>query len=167
MHGLSPYAIDRTVKDYPRAARIVRGARARLERPVRLRSVSGEPHHRVATYMNAADALLLTSRREGSPNAVKEALACNLPVVATDVGDVAERVAGVSPGAVQSSDAGLVDALVTTLRAGERSDGREAVRSLGVEAYGERLRRIYEGVVDGRARPDGTAADRQRTYGDT
>jgi hypothetical protein len=167
LHVLFPYATERTVKDYPRAARIVRAARPRLSRPVRLRSVSGEPHHRVATYMNAADALLLTSRREGSPNAVKEALACNLPVVATDVGDVGERLAGVSPGAVRSSDAGLVEALVATLRAGQRSDGRDAVRSLGIEAYGERLREIYEGVLDGRARPDRTADDSQTTYVET
>ncbi|MEA5409980.1 glycosyltransferase [Haloarculaceae archaeon H-GB2-1] len=37
-------------------------------------------------WMNAADVLLLTSKREGFPNTVKEALACNLPVVSTDVG---------------------------------------------------------------------------------
>ncbi len=55
----------------------------------RLRVCHGVPHDRVPVWMNAADVLLLTSAAEGSPNVVKEAMACNLPVVTTRVGDVA------------------------------------------------------------------------------
>ena len=51
----------------------------------------------VPLILNASDALLVTSRYEGSPNIVKEAMACGLPVVTVPVGDVAERLAGVSP----------------------------------------------------------------------
>lgn len=41
---------------------------------------------------SAADALLLTSTREGWPNVVLESLACGTPVVATDVGAVSEML---------------------------------------------------------------------------
>src|SRR2546426_2146499 len=47
-------------------------------------------------YYSAADAMILCSDWEGSPTSVKEALACNLPVVATDVGDIREIMSGIA-----------------------------------------------------------------------
>lgn len=59
---------------------------------VELVAVYDKKPSEVATYMNAADCLLLTSWSEGSPNVIKEAMACNCPIVTTDVGDVNERL---------------------------------------------------------------------------
>jgi len=67
-HVLFPYPPERGVKNYGRAARIVEIVSQRFDDPVRLQTVTGVPHKRMPTYMNAADALLLTSNREGSPN---------------------------------------------------------------------------------------------------
>ncbi|WP_170560581.1 glycosyltransferase [Ruegeria atlantica] len=58
--------------------------------------LSNEPRDRVPYFFNAADALVITSEHEGSPNAVKEALAVGLPVVSTRVGDVPMQTQGVS-----------------------------------------------------------------------
>jgi glycosyltransferase involved in cell wall biosynthesis len=146
-HVLFPYPPSRAVKNYPRAERVVEAAAADVDGSVELHAVFGVPHARMPTYMNAADALVLTSRREGSPNAVKEAMACNLPVVAVDVGDVRTRLDGVEPSMVCQSDGELVDALATVLRSGARSNGREAAREVSVARMSERLRDVYRSVL--------------------
>jgi glycosyltransferase involved in cell wall biosynthesis len=143
-HVLFPYDPDRDVKDYPRARRVVDDADERLDDDVVLQTVYDVPHERIPQYMNAADCLLMTSKWEGSPNSVREALACNLPVVSTDVGDVDGRLDGVSHSHVCTSDAELASALVSVLRADERSDGRESVRGLSLDRMGDRLLEVYE-----------------------
>src|SRR4029079_13851520 len=86
-------------------------------------------------YYRAADALLCASLSEGSPNVVKEALACNLPVVSTPVGDVPERLKGVYPSAVVARDAHSIgEALVQILLERRRSNGREHVASLDLDS---------------------------------
>lgn len=146
-HVLFPYSPDREMKNYPRAKRVVAAVDERLDRPVRLQTVYGVDHDVVSTYMNAADALLLTSHSEGSPNAVKEALACTLPVVSVDVGDVRERLAGVTPSRVATSDRELVTGLCGVLESGERSNGREAVREVSLDRTTDRLLEVYERVT--------------------
>ncbi|OVE85983.1 glycosyltransferase [Natronolimnobius baerhuensis] len=143
---LFPYLPERDVKNYPRARRIVNAVNGRLERPVRLQAVHGVDHDTVPDYMNAADALLLTSRSEGSPNSVKEALACNTPVVSVDVGDVSERLAGVSPSLVSDDDSDLIDELVSILESDIEPNGREAAREVSVERTADQMIDVYERV---------------------
>ena len=143
-----PYAPGRSVKDYPRARRVTDAVDGTLEKPVTLRTVSGVPHERMPDYMNAADALLLTSKSEGSPNAVKEAMACNLPVVAVDVGDVRERLGDVSPSQVCATDAELVAALRDVLTAESRSNGREAAAAVSLERITDSVLEVYAQAVD-------------------
>lgn len=147
-HVLFPAPIAREEKDFPRARRVVRAARKQLSDPVVLQVPDGRvPHDRMPLLMNGADALLLTSRHEGLPNAVKEALACNLPVVSTDVGSVAKRLEPVSPSFVGRSDDELVESLVTVLQKGDWSDGRDAVVDLDVDRVAERLENVYRRVL--------------------
>ncbi|WP_254768554.1 glycosyltransferase [Salinilacihabitans rarus] len=168
-HVLFPYAPEREVKNYPLARRVVEAVDERLERPVRLRAVHGVDHAAVPDYVNAADALLLTSHSEGSPNSVKEALACNVPVVATDVGDVRERLAGVAPSTVATTDRELVDGLTEVLERGGRSNGREAAREVSLEATADAMLAVYrravgtEGAAGRSRRPAAASSSGPRT----
>ena len=146
---LFPYPPDRPVKNYPRAERIVAAAAGQLDCEVELQTVSGVSHDEMYRYMNAADVLLLTSNREGSPNSVKEAMACNLPVVSVDVGEVAERLAGVTPSAVHTDDSALAASLADIIRHGERSDGRDHIREISLDEQVDRLVDVYRSALDG------------------
>jgi glycosyltransferase involved in cell wall biosynthesis len=99
--------------------------------------------------MNASDAVLVTSTREAGPMVVKEAAACNVPVVATDVGFVRETLAGVEHAHVCESEAELVDGLEAVLDGRVRSDGRTAVDLLGTGEMSERLADVYRRAVRG------------------
>ncbi len=144
---LFPYSPARTEKNFPRAEQVVETVDDRLDADVQIQVVTGVAHDRMPTYMNAADALILTSTHEGSPNAVREALACNLPVVSADVGDVSERVADTSLSTVGQTDADLADALERALTSDTELDGRDAVREESLERMGRRLLRVYRTVT--------------------
>jgi glycosyltransferase involved in cell wall biosynthesis len=60
-----------------------------------LRSVWNAQNEMMPLYYAAADVMILCSDSEGSPTSIKEALSCNIPVVATDVGDVAQIIEGI------------------------------------------------------------------------
>lgn len=56
---------------------------------VEIKTLENVPHSNIPMFMNASDVVVLPSFREGSPNVIKEAMACNRPIVATNVGDIA------------------------------------------------------------------------------
>lgn len=96
--------------------------------------VYDKTHDEVVKYMCAADVLLLTSEMEGSPNVIKEAMACNCPVVSTDVGDVkwvTEGVEGTYIAACGDTEA-LSECLTKALAFESRTKGRERIMEYGL-----------------------------------
>jgi glycosyltransferase involved in cell wall biosynthesis len=123
----------------------------------KLGNVRLEVAHRVTpdavpTYMNASDCLVLLSFQEGSPNVVKEALMCNLPVIGTRVGDMAELLKDVEPSyLVEPAVEAVGDALVSCLRTPRRSNGRERSGHLTAEAIADRVLDLYNVLMTARA----------------
>ena len=114
---------------------------------VHLVPVFDKPHSEIVDYMCAADALIMTSANEGSPNVIKEAMACNCPIVVTDVGDVrwvTEGVDGTYVSNTYESDE-LASLLKKALGFGARTRGRERIVALGLtsELVAQKLIRIY------------------------
>jgi teichuronic acid biosynthesis glycosyltransferase TuaC len=134
-------------KNYALAQEVHR--RLEPSRPgLRLRVAASVAPEDVPVWMSAADALLFTSRSEGSPNVIKEAMAAELPIVSTPVGDVRERLAGVEGCHVCEADPdALAAALAQALDHGRAPAARRAVEPLGLDAVARRVVDVYEGVL--------------------
>jgi glycosyltransferase involved in cell wall biosynthesis len=128
----------------------------------------GCPPELVPTYMNASDCLLVTSDNEGSPTVVQEALACNLPVVSVDVGDVRERLSGVRGTCIAARDPqALADALLAIVANRARSDGRRKVDEFSSHRVAARLGDIYRRWAQpARELRTAAAAAATQTFGD-
>lgn len=119
---------------------------------IRLEVASGVAPEKMPELLSAADCLLLTSSIEGSPNVVKEALMCGLPVISTPVGDVHELLADVEPSWIRDSDpAALAEALVECMETPRRSNGRVISVWLGADAIAGRVLSYYEDLAPGSA----------------
>lgn len=145
-HVLFPANPSRAEKDFPLARHVV----SLLGDGVQLHVFENVEHDGTVYYYNAADAVLLTSKWEGSPNVIKEALACNRPLVSTDVGDVKERIEGVEGCYVAETRepqeiAGL---LQKALAVEGETCGREKLIADGLDhlTVAKELERIYKRV---------------------
>lgn len=119
------------------------------EKRAELRRIHGIKPEEVCMWMNAADLLLLTSKWEGSPNVIKEAMACNCPIVYTDAGD-ARQVIGKTAGCFLTTyrpeDAAA--AIREALAFNARTDGRKRIMELKLDSVSvaRSIISLYEGV---------------------
>jgi glycosyltransferase involved in cell wall biosynthesis len=108
----------------------------------------GLPQDQIPLYMNAADVLVMASIFEGSPNAVKEAMATNLPVITVDVGDAAELI-GPTPGCylVRPDSGAMAEKIIEVCRRGGRTNGRDWIHKLSMEAVAEQIVKVYAATL--------------------
>ena len=130
-HLLFPANATRPEKDFA----LAEAACALLDN-VELHAFENAPNTETPYWYNAADAVLMTSKWEGSPNAIKEAMACSRPIVCTNVGDVAERMSGVEGTfAAQSRDPQELSQLLTQAMTFTVTQGRERIITDGLDAH--------------------------------
>ncbi len=113
------------------------------------------PYSELNLYYNAADLVCLTSNREGSPNAIKEAMACNKLVVSTKVGDVPwlfEAGEGLFLADLDSDS--VANAISSALLYGSqnqmKSNGRDQIVQLGLTSrqVANQLIQVYSGLCN-------------------
>lgn len=142
--ALFPYDPARPVKNYALAEQAIEAASV----DIAIRTLQHVPHHEMPYYMNASDVMLVTSHRESGPMTVKEASACNLPIVSRDVGFVRDTIDEVRNCAICETPDEFgreIDRIVTD---GGPSNGRQVIDDLDLDAMGDRLVSLYDRLLD-------------------
>ena len=121
------------------------------DRQIELIELKGYTREQVTALMYHCHALLMTSKTEGSPQVVKEAMACGCPIVSVDVGDVAERTSGVEGCYVVPTrePKDIAEALRKALAFNGCTNGRERIIEMGLsnEQVAKQLEGIYANVL--------------------
>ena len=113
--------------------------------------LKGFNRSQVNLMMCAVNCLLMTSKTEGSPQVIKEAMACGCPIVSVDVGDVAERTSGVEGGYVVHTrePKDIAEALQKAIAFEGKTNGRQRIMEMGLsnDQVAARLIAIYQSLV--------------------
>lgn len=151
-HILFAGAFDNAVKNSQLAFDSIRELKVEEMERVELIELKGYNRNQVNALMYSCDAFLMTSKTEGSPQVIKEAMACGCPIVSVDVGDVAERINGLAGCYVaQSRDPKeLAKLLKMALTFQGHTQGRERIITDGLtnEQVAKRIIKIYEQILN-------------------
>lgn len=112
--------------------------------------LKGYTREQVTALLYASDAFLMTSFTEGSPQVIKEAMACGCPIVSVDVGDVAERIEELEGCYIaERNPQDIASKLQLALSLNSRTKGRERIIELGLtnDLVAKRLVEIYEDIL--------------------
>ena len=113
-----------------------------------LLEMKGYSREEVHLLMNAVDILIVTSYSETGPLVVKEALACNCPIISTDVGDVKELTNGTKNCYIVEYDAKQIEQRIRDiLSSNKKSDGRAAVKHISLEKIATDVYSVYKRVL--------------------
>ncbi len=106
----------------------------------------------VNLLLNAVDLLLLTSSSEGSPQIIKEAMACNCPIVTTDVGDIKDIIRETEGCYISSFEpydvAEKIKLAIEYSKLKDRTNGRDNINRFDNMLISEEVYKIYKKVIN-------------------
>lgn len=137
---------NRSEKNYSLAKEAVKHL---TKKNIELKYIHGIDQENLVNYYNSADCLLLTSFHEGSPNVIKEAMACNIPIVSTNVGDVKEVIGNTNGCFITTFDPeDVANNIEKALNYGKRTTGREDIWYLESSVVAKKIIELYKDILE-------------------
>jgi len=139
-------SFDNKVKNYP----LAKDALSYLPDIQLIELKKNFSNNEINLLLNSADVLLMTSFNEGSPQIIKEAMACGCPIVSTDVGDVKDLIGSLDGCFISTYDVqDVVRNIKNALNYGIRTEGRDRLVKLGLDldTIANKLNQIYNTVL--------------------
>jgi len=137
-------AFDNPIKNFP----LARKALNLIQEEFDLLELNNRSREEVCLLLNACDLLLLTSISEGSPQVIKEALACNCPIVATNVGEIDKMIQNVKNCfVVDSKPEKIAEKVKLLLKTENRADGRDLSIVYDNYRIAKEIYSIYRNIV--------------------
>lgn len=138
-------SFSNSVKNYP----LAKDAISRItNEDVELIELKGYEREEVALLMNSVDLVLMTSNSEGSPQFIKEAMACNTPIVSTNVGDVSDIIKNTN--GCYIADANPVDVqskIEKILKLNKRTKGRKDIMHFDNKLIADQIIKLYNSIL--------------------
>jgi len=139
-------SFSREIKNYPLAKEAV----DKLG-DVELVELDGYSRDKVNLWLNACDAALMTSFREASPQFIKEAMACNRPIVSVDVGDVLDLFGEIDGCFIcEYAVNDVASKLSQALSYGGPTKGRKRMMQYSGEIVASKIYNIYTQIAEGK-----------------
>lgn len=143
-------SFDNDVKNYD----LAKCAIQRIKDDIKIIELKNKTRAEVNLLFNACDLALLTSKSEGSPQFIKEAMACNCPIVATDVGDIRELIGDIEGCYITSFNpddaAAKIKSAIDFSNTNGRTKGRETILHLDNKFIAKSILAVYQQVQENR-----------------
>lgn len=138
-------SFDNPVKNSPLAFSAI----GKLKMDCELLELKNRSREEVNLLLNACNLFLLTSMSEGSPQVIKEAMACNRPIVATDVGDIREVIGNTEGCYITNFEPDdVADKIKLAISFDKRTNGREKIKHFDNNIIAKKIFEIYQTVTN-------------------
>ncbi|PMM04014.1 hypothetical protein BCT61_17325 [Vibrio breoganii] len=143
-YALFTSSFSNSIKNYPLAKLAVDSS----EYDIKLIELKNRTREEVNLLLNGCDFLLMTSFSEGSPQIIKEAIATNMPIISTDVGDVKAMIDGLSNCHITNFEIeDIANAIDSVLSDNKRSNGRDIIFNLDLNKVASRIIDLYSKIA--------------------
>jgi teichuronic acid biosynthesis glycosyltransferase TuaC len=137
-------SFTRKIKNYSLAKEVV----DLLDDDVQLIELDGYTKQQVTKLLNACDLVLITSFNETGPLIVKEALACNTPVVSTDVGDVKKLITNIENCYLTTYDPIYISNKIKLVFANDSfCDSRKMIEKYNLKNVADQILSVYKKIL--------------------